>query len=600
MMKRFGTWFTRQTRRVSQAIFRFPFTMLSLTFMSALLFYGISLDFSPPLWVEKSVLALSVGALLGMLTQCALERFDRNAKWKAGLHAAALLLTLAYFALLWPAQELENVMVVRTLVTVFALICAVLWLPAFRGGTDFNKLSLIHFKSFFTSLLYTGVLYAGIAAILFAVDRLLFSISNDSYAYAAVLVWILFAPLYYLSQLPSLRQKPDGAPDAIMEKEHYTRFLEVLISYIAIPLFTAYTLVLLAYIIKILVTRVWPIGLLGPMVLIYSAIGIVLFVLASLPENRSATLFRRIFPKVWIPIVIMQMISVWIRLNAYGITESRYYVALFAVFSLISAVILSLRPVKANQTIALLAALFAICSIVPPVDAFTLSRNSQTDRLERYLTEAEILSDGVLTPQPEASAKTKAEVTNILNYLEYNHSLSHLTWLPKDFNLWEDMRDTFGFEPIWGIPGGENVTYYNVSLDTEIPLDIAGYDTAIQINSYRYAKSDPAVGTDTVTYPFTAKGEAYTLVVERTSSFDVSVRLLDGNAQVLVSAELYPYLEALLDRVPEGGVQPPEDLSFLVGTGDARLNVIFQNINATVGGSDTGADYFASILVKLP
>lgn len=599
-MKRFGTWFTRQTRRVSQAIFRFPFTVLCLTLMAALLFYLISLDFSPPLWVEKSTFALSVGALLGMLTQFALERFALKAKWKAGLYAAALLLTLAYFALLWPAQELENVIVVRTLVTVFALLCAVLWLPAVRGGTDFNKLSLIHFKSFFTSLLYSGVLFAGIAAILFAVDRLLFSISSDSYAYAAVLVWVLFAPLYYLSQLPSLRQNPEGEPDAVMEKEHYTRFLEVLISYIAIPLFTAYTLVLLAYIIKIIITRVWPIGLLGPMVLIYSAVGIVLFVLASLPENRSAVLFRRIFPKVWIPIVIMQMISVWIRLNAYGITESRYYVALFAVFSLISAVILSLRPVKANQTIALLAALFAIFSIVPPVDAFTLSLNSQTNRLERYLTEAEILSDGELTPQPEASIKTKQEVTNILNYLEYNHSLSHLTWLPKDFNVWEDMRDTFGFEPTWGSPGGENATYYNVSLDTTIPLDIAGYDTAVQINSYRYAKPEPSVDTDTVTYAFTGKGKAYTLVVERTSGFDVSVSLLDANSQVLIASKLYPYFEELLERAPSGGVQSPEDLSFTEIQGGAQLKVIFQNVNATIGGSEAGADYFATILVKVP
>ena len=596
-MKRFGTWITRQTRKVSQAIFRFPFTVICLVLMAALLFYLISATQHP--WMEKSLYALSVGVLLGMLAQFALERFGLQGRWKIGLYSAALLLTLLYLLLIWPAPELEQVTIVRTMVTCFALLCAVLWLPAFRGGIDFNKLALVHFKSFFTALLYSGVLYAGIAAILFAVDRLLFSVSSDSYAYAAVLVWVLFAPLYYLSQLPSPSRESDN--DAEGKPEHYTRFLEVLVSYIAIPLFTAYTLVLLAYILKILVTRVWPIGLLGPMVLIYSAVGLVLFVLASLPENRFATLFRQIFPKVWIPIIVMQMISVWIRLNAYGITESRYYVALFAVFSLVSAVILSLRPVKANQTVALLAALFAIVSILPGADAFTLSRNSQTQRLEQYLIEADILSDGKLTPQPNVSLNTKKEVTNILNYLRYSHSLSHLSWLPQDFEIWEDMRDTFGFEPTWGYPGEENLTYYSVQLDTDTPLDITGYETMVQTNIYWYSKPE-APEDELRNYVFTIEDKTYTLLVTRTSSLDVSVRLLDmeNASQPLVQAQLYTYLETLMEHHPNGGLQPPEVLTFTEIQGDAGLKVVFQSINANFSETESGIDYFATIFINVP
>ena len=599
-MKRFGDWIARQTRKVSLAILRFPFTVLCLTLTAALLFYLISLDTTPPLWVEKSILALAVGVLLGILAQVSMERFRLQAKWKIGINTGALALTLAYLALLWPAADIENVMVVRTLVTCFAILCAVLWLPAFRDGNDFNKLALIHFKSFFTALLYSGVLFAGLAAILFAVDQLLFSISSESYAYAAVLVWVLFAPLFYLSQLPPFALKTEEDAAVTTQKEHYTRFLEVLISYIAIPLFTAYTLVLLAYMVKILVTRVWPIGLLGPMVLIYSAVGIVLFVLASLPENHSATLFRRIFPKVWIPVIIMQMISVWIRLNAYGITESRYYVALFAVFSLVSAVILSLRPVKANRVIALLAAIFALVSILPPVDAFTMSLSSQTNRLEQYLTDAKILSDGQLTPQPEASDKTKLEVTNILNYLQYNHSLSHLTWLPADFNIWNDMKDTFGFEPTWSIPGEDYPNYYSVSLDAEVPLDIEGYDRAVLIYSYIYAKPEPEGEGNVLTYPISVNGKAYTLMVERMSGFDVSIRLLDDADQALVQTELHPYLDVILDHYPEGGVQAPQALTFMASQGDYQLKVVFQSINATIGGANSGADYNAYILVDIP
>ena len=117
----------------------------------------------------------------------------------------------------------------------------------------------------------------------------------------------------------------------------------------------------------------------------YSSAGLIIYILASRLENRFAVLYQRIFPKVLVPVVVMQLISVYIRLNAYGVTESRYYVALFGVFSIVIGIILSFKPVKRNGLIALLAAGFAVLSIIPPVDAFTISRNSQVTRLENML-----------------------------------------------------------------------------------------------------------------------------------------------------------------------------------------------------------------------
>lgn len=598
-MKQFKKRAFRLVRGMSAAFLRFPYTVFCLVSLAALLFYIISRN-AAPFWVEKSILALSVGVLLGILAQVVLERFSIRTKGKALLYGAALLLTAGYLAALWPTLEISDAIMVRTFVAIFALICAVLWVPSFRGGTDFNKLSLIHFKSFFTSLLYSAVMYIGIAAILFAVDNLLFSVHNDGYAYGAVIVGVLFAPLYYLSQLPELGQRTEEQTEADWQRETYTRFLEILVSYIAIPLFAAYTIVLLAYMVKILVTRVWPIGLLGPMVLIYSAVGIVLFVLASLPENRAASLFRRIFPKVWIPIVLMQMISVWIRLNAYGITESRYYVALFALFSLISAVVLSIRPIKANQSIALLAAIFALVSILPPVDAFTLSRNSQTHRLEKYLSAEGMLSNGELNPNPQASEQTKIEVTNILDYLEYRHSLDDVSWLPESYSSMRDMKESFGFERTYPNYSGQIYDYLYISLDEGKPLDIAGYDVAVPINSYRYMHLKDPDTENITTHALTAKGSEYTLTVERSSGFDVLVSLRDASSKVLVQAELQDYMEQLQSDVASRNLLPPEALSFVETGNEAQLKIIFRSINATIGGPETGADYSAYILAKVP
>ena len=370
---------------MSEAIIRFPLTIVCLVGVATLVCYTIALDQSPPIIIEKLVYTFLVSAVLGMAAQFAVERFMKLSALRLPVYGLALVLGAGYFLILWPVPEINAEISVRTLIAVFALICAVLWIPAYKKKADFNEVCLIHFKTLFISILYSVVLSAGLAAIMASIDVLLFNIHHDAYSYMLTVVWILFAPTYYLSLLPRFLSKTEDDVMKLQTAKNYPKFLSVLVSYIAIPLVGIYTLVLLAYFIKILITWHWPSGQLGPMVLIYSAAGLVILVLASLLSNRFAVLYYKIFPKVLIPVVVLQLVSVGIRLNAYGVTESRYYVALFGIFSIIIGVLLSIKPVTRNSMIALLAAVLAIVSIIPPVDAFTVSRVSQINRLERIL-----------------------------------------------------------------------------------------------------------------------------------------------------------------------------------------------------------------------
>jgi hypothetical protein len=139
-------------------------------------------------------------------------------------------------------------------VAVFAMFCVFIWVPSCRGKYDFNKVALIHFKSAFISILYSGVLSAGCASIIAAIDILLYKVNPDSYGYTMAVIWILFATIYYLSLLPRFNSDDEGDREYTQSEENYPKFLEILVSYIAIPLVAAFTLVLAAYFIKILVT----------------------------------------------------------------------------------------------------------------------------------------------------------------------------------------------------------------------------------------------------------------------------------------------------------------------------------------------------------
>jgi hypothetical protein len=596
-MKRFKEMILHILKGMTRAGERFPLTVLSLIGAAGIICYMISLRETPGLTIQKIMFTLLVGAVLGMAAQFAVERFEKLAKMRAVVYGVSALLTIGYFFILWPAPEISSEIGIRTFVAVFAMLCAVLWIPSFKGKTDFNKVALIHFKSIFTSVLYSGVLSGGIAAIIAAVDILLFKVNTDSYSYMLTIVWVLFATIYYLSLLPKFGSEEEEDLAMLQRSENYPKFLEILVSYIAIPLITAYTAVLIAYFVKILITSNWPSGQLGGMVLAYSAAGLVIFILASLLDNRFAVLYRKIFPKVLIPVVIMQLISVGIRLNAYGVTESRYYVALFGIFSITTAILLSLRPVSKNGLIALLAAGFAILSILPPTDAFTVSRVSQINRVEAILTTEGILADGKLTPKSNASEKAKAETTSILSYLDNRSSLDYINWLPKDFNMYEDMKITIGFEPTYSNFTPAETKYFYASLDGAKPLTVSGYD--ISINTYSNRSMN---AKDSTTFRFAIDGKDYVLNTERLSSNEAIVSVKDAAGNELIKTGLYDFAKGIASTGSQSKESLlPENMTLDVEQNGYKLRIVFQNISITYGtDTDSGVDYAIYILFGTP
>lgn len=595
-MKRIKEFIQFIQKGIFRAILRFPLTGISLVGAAILICYMISLRGTPPVMVEKLMFTSLFAAILGMAAQFAFERFKEMERLRPAAYGISALVIAGYFMILWPVPAISSEISIRTFVAVFAMICAVLWFPSVKEKADFNKVALIHFKAVFTSVLYAAVLSAGIAAIIAAVDILLINVDNDAYAYMMTIIWVMFATVYYLSLLPKFNSLEESDLELTRKAEKYPRFLEILVSYIAIPLVGAYTLVLLIYFVKILVTTKWPSGQLGPMVLAYSATGLLLFVLSSLLENRFAILYRKIFPKILIPIVVVQLISVSIRLNAYGITESRYYVALFGIFSIAIGILLSIRPVSKNSVIALLAAGVAIFSVIPPVDAFTVSRVSQTNRIEGILQSEGILKDGKLTPKADASEQTKIESTNILSYLENRKYLGDIKWLPSDFNVYEDIKNTLGFEPTYPNYSENENQYYYVSLDTQIPMIISGYDISVMINSDRYAKDRGATPIS-----FTIGDAKYELLAERSSNNETRISIKDSKGVEVIGSGLYDFAKGFFNTQNAGkeGL-PPEKMTFDVTQNGYKMRLIFQNISITAQGADAGVDYSVWVLFGTP
>lgn len=594
-MSRFTEAITQTAQRLYKAVSRFPLTVTCLVCTSILLCHMISLHKEPELIMQKLMFTFWLGSFLGVAAQFLCERFERLLKMRLIVYAISSLLIVSYYLILWPAPTISFQVSIRTFVAVFAMFCAFIWVPSYRSSSDFNSIALIHFKSAFTSLLYSAVLSAGCASIIAAVDALLFDVNGDAYSYMLTIVWVLFATLYYLSLLPRFNSEEDADREYTLHTAQYPRFLEILVSYIAVPLVAAYTLVLAAYFIKILVTLKWPSGQLGGMVLAYSAAGLIIYVLAGPLANRFSALYRMIFPKVLIPVVILQLISVGIRLNAYGVTESRYYITLFGIFSIVCGIALSFRPVSRNGLIAILAAGFAIFSIIPPVDAFTISRNSQISRLESMLQSESVLVDGKLSPKADVSTTLKLESTNTINYLYNRGYIKYISWLPADFKPHEEMKNTFGFEQAYTGDIGNNHFYAN--MDIQQPVNIQGYDMLVNANSGRgmaRAGQQPAVD-------FEVRGMKYKLILDRLSPQEVRVSVRNTDGIELVGTGLYDFAASLSgDGNRPKEALSPEAMSLRVEKDGYKLLIMLQNVSITYGGTDAGADYSLFIMFSAP
>ena len=594
-------------KRVMTTGSRFPLTVACLVCAAALLCYMISVNKDSNLLLQKLMFTFVLGAFIGvtaqfkwerlLIYQFKSERFIALFKKRTVMYLIAVLLTVGYYLIILPVPSISSEVAIRTFVAVFAMFCAFIWIPSYGNKFDFNRIALVHLKAVFTAVLYSGVLAMGCVAIIAGIDTLLFSLKEQVYMYMIIIVWVLFAPVYYLSLLPRFNSEDAAEIENAREASEYPKFLEVLISYIAIPLAAAYTLVFAAYFIKILVTLNWPAGQLGGMVLAYAAAGLIIYILASLLENRFASLYRLLFPRVLIPIVIMQLISVAIRLNAYGITESRYYVTLFGVFSLICAVLLIIKPVTRNGIIALLVAIFAIFSVIPPVDAFTVSRVSQITRLEKMLVAEDMLMYGEIRARADASEEVKIETTNILSYLQNRDYIKYVKWLPEDFNPYSDLKKTFGFEPTYAVTEPEESRCFFANIDMQSPYDISGYDIIVDTYSNRRVDNN-----NNPVFDLMVRGEQYQLTQERISPQEMRIAVNNADGQELVATGLYEFTKALpLQANNPKGFIDNKTMTFEVENNGYKLRVMLQNVNGTFEtGENEGIDYDILVMFGVP
>jgi hypothetical protein len=580
-------------RGLTYAINRFPLTSFFLLAAAAFNTYAIHTKSEP---FSKYMLAGLVGAFLSAVAQVAYERFFSKTSARYLLLGMVLLLTVGYYFIILPAPALRMVMMVRTAVAVFALFFAFIWVPVIKSEISFNKSFMISFKSYFNSMFFSGVIFAGISIILSATSALIFEIDSNAFAYAATIIFVLFAPMYYLSLIPIYLGFYDQTEESIIRKKEvidkaaaYPKFLEILLSYIVIPLIAVFTLILVVYIFKSVGGEFWKDNSLEPMLVSYAITVILVYILASELENKFTTFFKKVFPKVLVPIVLFQITSSILVMGDNGITHNRYFVILFGIFAAIAGVLLSFLSVRKNGLIAAILIVFATIAIVPPFDAFTISRSSQINRLESVLEKNSMLENNKIIPKDSISKEDKLVITEAVQYLNMMHYTKKIDWLPDNFESYRDFEKTFGFQEYYVEPDFNEAVY--LALEQPTQINIKGNDTFVQTDIYLNNQSNDEKICD-----LEIDGKSFTLI-KSLEKDQAAINLVGENEQALIRFDTKQIYDRFADYSSKGTMSV-KDATFTEENDHVKMTIVVQNLDFDKSGSYRNAQLYVFVEMK--
>lgn len=579
---------------------RFPLVIILL--ISSVITNAIAINLQKQEPYIKLLVTFLLGAFIYAVFQLFYERFCLNTNLRYLFMGLTIILSATYYFLIkdvtWSIE-----ITIRTIVIIFILMVAFLWVPVIRSRVTFNESFLASFKAFFVALFFNGILFLGVALIISVTNVLIFNINAKAYLHTANIIFLLFAPTHYLSLIPyypkqeelrnlDVQEKDMGNQDELIKREEdlirYTtpvKFLETLISFVIIPITVVFTIILLLYIILNITKDFWKDNLMEPLLVSYSIIVIIVYLLASTMKNNFTKYFRMIFPKVLIPVVLFQTISSLLKIGEVGVTYGRYYVVMFGVFATAAGIIFSIKPVQKNGLIAPLLIVLSVISIFPYLDAFSLSRVTQVNRLVNVLEKNDMLIGETIIPNSTVSEKDKKVIVSSINYLNQMGYSKKIEWL-KNYSSNYNFETTFGFAEYEQAVSKNN--YITILRDQTSPINITGYDYMTHTNIYN-SSGDIILGT------FDHAGKTYVLRLKTTTE---QVIILEKDGTELIHLPMKEIYDKFISS-SEQSIVKTDEVTFTEDNSSVTLTIVAESININIweGGNEKQADIY--ILLKL-
>ncbi|MBO5408261.1 MAG: DUF4153 domain-containing protein [Clostridia bacterium] len=311
------------------------------------------------------------------------------------------------------------------------------------------------------------VLSVGLSTCIWAFQSLIFNFTDSYKIYVIVnlLIWTIGYINIFLSFIP---KKDVPTPQS--------KIFRIFVLFAGLPLYILLIAILLIYLAKIVVTWNMPIGEINWFAS-FASLFFIFFVLSVTQyKEKFAKLFVKYGGYFLIPVLVMQAIAVFERINAYGLTTPRTVSLVLILISILFIAGAIIKP-KYFNTIALASGIIVLVVTVTPLNVIDMPVASQTAILENALVKNDMLKDGVVIPKENVSKDDAEIIISAYDYLKHN-AKQVPEFIPDSE---KSFLQIFGFE--WAQFETE-YNYQHCTFKTKDSVDISGYHQMLRLHGY--------------------------------------------------------------------------------------------------------------------
>lgn len=573
----------------SRSFKRFPFAIISAVIAAASAIYLTESDYGEGAFLIQKLLLISLlGISMFIVIVLTTERKLSSPRLTLAAQGGGVLLLLIYYFFM-PVDiiDAQGKHFIRFILFFLGMHLLVAYLP-FAGNNELNgfwQYNKSLFLRFLTAVLYSGVLFLGLSVALLSIDQLFgIEIREELYLELWIVLAFVFNTWFFLSGVPRNLNSLEGLKD-------YPTGLKVFTQYVLIPLVIIYLFILYGYTIKIMVEWQWPEGWVANLVLGFSIVGI--FALLLLHPIRNQVEYRwiksisRNYYITLLPLVILLLLAIWVRISEYSFTENRYFVLVAGLWLGVMALYFIFSRKKNIKVIPASLAAIVFLSSFGPWGAFSISENSQINRLEKYLTKNEILIEGRVRPAPtDVPFEDEREISAIFRYLTDIHGLSGIEpWFEQDSETWKKIMET-----------EENSAMLPQKIVEELGLDYvsrwesegvitrsfnASGGHPVPVDEYDWMVADLNLDTGRDTAMIDIGSETFFIKMDEDSAGLGLYRGLN-TSRPLINLRLQPLIERLNTEYGSSNRYniPPEEMTINAENDSTRIRLAFRYIQA--------------------
>ncbi len=339
------------------------------------------------------------------------------------------------------------------------------------------------------AVLFACVLFAGLSLAIYSLEVLFkIDISNKVYQNLSVICYVIFAPVYFLSNVPE-------KADMYKQDSAFDKFFKILGLYIFLPILALYTLILYVYLLQIIIKWELPNGWVSTLVSILGLGGFLcMFILYPLRlhnENKFVNILSKYFPVLLMPLLVLMSIGIFRRLGDYGLTINRCLVLILNLWFYGITVYLFITKAKHLKWIVISFASVALIVSVGPWSVFSITKHSMEKEIGQLLNDAKLLKNGKIVDNSKftivVDTITSKRLSEDIKYTFRNFGYNCFEpYFKQSIKGWDafDVIDKLGLKD-----AKQEHKYFNVYTNcSDRDINIESYKQFVELNGYNKGK----------------------------------------------------------------------------------------------------------------